>query len=116
MKRKLALVALGLAVILAVSGCQFIKPMPWTPRAKLAAFRVTADGLINALAKLAEDKILVGEPAKTVVRYVDVLDASLDRYEAAIELGLPADDAVKEIQLVLRELTAIRISLERKVP
>ena len=115
MERRIALVALGLAVLLACVGCVGLgKPMPWSPEAKLATVRATFNAAVNSLASIREAGGFTKDAALEISGLIHTGERLLDRVDAAIELGQSTGELFKQVNFVVRELVAIRVKAERR--
>ena len=106
MKRTLLL----LAIILLVAGCG----TPWTPEAKLLAARESFNGTVNSLTVLRKAGTFTKAEGEELTMVIKLGQATLDEWQAAIELKHPTAGVIERFNYALRSMTAAKIGAERK--
>ena len=86
----------------------------WTPNARLAAARTSFNGTVNTLADLRAQGLFTTEQAEVVSLSIQAGQETLDRWQAALELGQTPAPAIEDYNAILRELVAQRIAAERQ--
>ena len=108
----LALSLLVISSLAMAAGCS--GPTAWTPNARLAAARTSFNGTVNTLADLRAQGLFTPEQAEVVTLSIKAGSETLDRWQAALELGQTPAPAIEDYNAILRELVAQRIAAERK--
>ena len=80
---------------------------------KLAASRTTFNGAVDTLASLRMQGAFTAEQGATLDVMIRTAQASLDRWQAAVELGQDPAPYIDLFNLALREIIAQRIEAER---
>ena len=109
MNRAVMILVLGAAMPLGCTGST-----AWTPNAKLAAARTSFNGTVNTLADLRAQGLFTPEQAEVVTLSIRAGQETLDRWQAALELGQTPALAIEDYNAILRELVAQRIAAERQ--
>ena len=109
---QLVLSLLVISSLAMAAGCS--GPTAWTPNARLAAARTSFNGTVNTLADLRAQGLFTPEQAEVVTLSIKAGSETLDRWQAALELGQTPAPAIEDYNAILRELVAQRIAAERK--
>ena len=81
--------------------------------ARLAAARTSFNGTVNTLSDLRAQGMFTPEQAEVVTLSIKAGSGTLDRWQAALELGQTPAPAIEDFNAILRELVAQRIAAER---
>ena len=108
----LALSLLVISSLALAAGCS--GPTAWTPNAKLAAARTSFNGTVNILSDLRAQGMFTPEQAEVVTLSIKAGSETLDRWQAALELGQTPTSAIEDFNAILRELVAQRIAAQRQ--
>ena len=114
-RRKLTHLALSLLVISSLAlaaGCS--APTAWTPNSRLAAARTSFNGTVYTLSDLRAQGMFTPEQAEVVTLSIKAGSETLDRWQAALELGQTPTSAIEDFNAILRELVAQRIAAQRQ--
>jgi len=109
---------LCLLVLLPLAGCQIpqfnvgLQDAPWSPRAKLAAARVSFNAAMDVLITLREQGAFTEAQAKVASYYIEEGRRTLDRWQACINLEQPTDDFESQMAYVRREMETARLATE----
>ena len=109
---QLVLSLLMISSLAMAAGCG--SPTAWTPNARLAAARTSFNGTVNTLSDLRAQGMFTPEQAEVVTLSIRAGQETLDRWQAALELGQTPALAIEDYNAILRELVAQRIAAERQ--
>lgn len=85
-----------------------------TPKAKVAAARVTLNTVLNTLATLREGGAFTKDEGKTLDKMVTLAVNIMDRWQAVVEVGQsPERSLISAYNMAIRELVTLRIQKER---
>ena len=101
---------LMLAIVLFVTGCG----THWSPEARLLASRDTFNTTLNVVTDAIEAGKFTDDEAKQILFVAKAAQTALDRYDAAVRLGQPTTSLIRQFNLLLREMIAYQIVLERR--
>ena len=115
---KRLIVGMLVLLVLGTVGCTQFEwnPTNWTPTAKLAAARESFNGAVDALTVFRKAGAFDKQTARELTTVIHVGKRTLDRWQAAIELGQPPTGCAESMAHILRELVAARIAAENAVP
>ncbi len=114
MKTQIVVGALLCGMFASVLGGCGSATVTWTPEGKMLASRETFNSAVNAVSAAIEGGRFDDDEAKQILRTAKMGEQILDRFDAAVELGQPTSELIRQFNYVLREMVAYRNEAARE--